>query len=890
MGRMYVKISSILWLFVVITAAQDDDSATPRCRNIKIGLIDRRDMLGKIIRGLVHTQQSALGEIQMHWNHNPPVLCTNERRGYKMNTQLVDVKPELYDAQRDAILKADYDIFIGEENELMLNIATAHSIPYIIYEMGQKDMKQRRSAKYRNSTIINMFPLFKDTTQVFLDFAKVHSRTRIYLLAAAEYSEKAVSIRQAFSSDNKYIELNVGLPSHSNTQFDAAVIAKRIVEKGIDIVFYWLDQKDFDIFQVIVETQRRTQGKGKIVWVDANLDENLRRHPDEIRKSHDTRTYWFAISALPALNNRNKFDSLVDAMKTFGVENTDQVSIALDPLLVLIRALQEVPFNDYTREKLAKKLKTVTVNNVINERKWWRSTMHIAGNILFDEFGTRKNFTLFLRIKNMRGYFRDKLWSSIDNVLPHLFTSAKRDDVKRITIAAVLDEPFIYHKTIDTIDYVYDNKTKRLSDFQGLCVDILKKLRKYLYDYQGLRVEFVVVPVAGYGKSLDTGDWSGAFGYLQKSLFNVSLLVGGISSNLQRLAVFDFTDGYIFDGISFIYKKHSHYNMFGFAKPFDLKVWVALAIALIVSAMFYYAAYRLNPSGMDNDPDTRFDLKQSFWYSYSTIIQAGAPYEPVQLHMRVFSAFYFFFALIVIGCYTGNLANFLTEQNYPRMNTLKQLRTTQRKEGNEIFLIKGGATELYFHDQKRYFLKSGESIDWKTVNTATEGIESVENYTNPDTKVFLGNWVRLAYAAGRAERCDLVVSPSLVDIQPLAFAMRRGFELKSDIQAAMQALLSEGKVDQAMNYWLSQRGKCQLFNKEDKDDIEPLTINHFAGIIIVLAVMVVFSYIVVGAKLLFYKCGGKRTPIRKPPDDMEGTDTKKLNSGDEGNQTETSGV
>ncbi|XP_074653663.1 glutamate receptor ionotropic, kainate 1-like [Tubulanus polymorphus] len=478
---------------------------------------------------------------------------------------------------------------------------------------------------------------------------------------------------------------------------------------------------------------------------------------------------------------------------------------------------------------------------------------------------------------------------------------AKRDKVKTITIAAVLDEPFIFHKTINTVDYKHDNRTRSLSDFQGLCVDILKKIKRYLRDYQGLHVKFQLLPVTRYGKLEHTGDWSGVFGYLQNSLFNVSILVGGISSNKQRLADFEFTDGYIFDGISFMYKKHSYYNMFGFAKPFDLKVWFALAIALIASAIFYYAAYRLNPSGADNDPDTRCDLKQSFWYSYSTIIQAGAPYEPVRLHMRVFSSFYFFFALIVIGCYTGNLANFLTEQNYPKINTFEQLETTQREQGNEIFLIKDGATELYFEDRAQHVLKSGDSIKWKTVKSAIEGISTVENNTNSDTRIFISNWVRLYYAAGRADRCDLMVSTSLVDIQPLAFAMRRGYVLKSDIQNAMQALLSEGKVDQAMNYWLRQRGKCQVFTKEDKDEIEPLTIHHFAGIMIILTVMVIFSFIVVGGKLLFYKCGGKRTPIRVPPrrhllslpgdyihifdifqDETEENEKKKLNPSDNG--------
>ena len=100
---------------------------------------------------------------------------------------------------------------------------------------------------------------------------------------------------------------------------------------------------------------------------------------------------------------------------------------------------------------------------------------------------------------------------------------------------------------------------------------------------------------------------------------------------------------------------------FQFTRPFTSDVWMALAAVMFSSAIYIYVMDKWNPFKDNIQPETRFTGQESFWHSYLIITQVGAPFGASVYPTRVFSVFYWFFALVVVGCYTGNLAGFLSE-------------------------------------------------------------------------------------------------------------------------------------------------------------------------------------------------------------------------------------
>ena len=96
-----------------------------------------------------------------------------------------------------------------------------------------------------------------------------------------------------------------------------------------------------------------------------------------------------------------------------------------------------------------------------------------------------------------------------------------------------------------------------------------------------------------------------------------------------------------------------------FTMPFTVPLWVALGIVMLCSGFYIYVMEKWNPFKDSIDPNARFTGRESFWHSYLIITQVGAPFGVHTYSTRVFSVFYWFFALFVVGCYTANLASFL---------------------------------------------------------------------------------------------------------------------------------------------------------------------------------------------------------------------------------------
>ena len=179
-----------------------------------------------------------------------------------------------------------------------------------------------------------------------------------------------------------------------------------------------------------------------------------------------------------------------------------------------------------------------------------------------------------------------------------------------------------------------------------------------------------------------------------------------------------------FASYTYMVRKSFYHNVYlQFIRPFNGEVWFALAAVMLCSGIYIYIMDKWNPFKDDIDPDARFTIRESFWHSY-LVTQVGAPFGAHVYPTRVYSVFYWFFALVVVGCYTGNLVSFLSarEPIIPNVS-VNELPDSELRYG---LLINSSVSSRFASNlhQAKFYEKIVERGDF--VNSYEEGARRVK--------------------------------------------------------------------------------------------------------------------------------------------------------------------
>ena len=145
--------------------------------------------------------------------------------------------------------------------------------------------------------------------------------------------------------------------------------------------------------------------------------------------------------------------------------------------------------------------------------------------------------------------------------------------------------------------------------------------------------------------------------------FQYVLGIGQISITPERERVksITFSPSFGYAGYTYMVHKTFYHNVFlQFTRPFTGIVWLALGTVMLCSGVYIYIMDKWNPFNDKIRQNRRYTARDSLWHSYLIITQVGAPFGAHVYPTRIYTVFYWFFALVVVGCYTGNLASFLT--------------------------------------------------------------------------------------------------------------------------------------------------------------------------------------------------------------------------------------
>lgn len=186
----------------------------------------------------------------------------------------------------------------------------------------------------------------------------------------------------------------------------------------------------------------------------------------------------------------------------------------------------------------------------------------------------------------------------------------------------------------------------------------------------------------------------------------------------------------LYNYLYFVYLE-DYYNLlfalyFQFLWPLSRDVWILTIGSILMLGFILFVMDRLSPNSSDNK--FRFNMKESIWFIYGTLVGAGTEMVPRTISGRLLTGSWWFFALILISSYTANLAAFLTVTKIDTpIRTLSDLvKQTAIKYGtvkntNAHMFFRTSKVEV-FQDMWRFI-----QLNQGLVDNSTEGLQRVQN-------------------------------------------------------------------------------------------------------------------------------------------------------------------
>lgn len=138
------------------------------------------------------------------------------------------------------------------------------------------------------------------------------------------------------------------------------------------------------------------------------------------------------------------------------------------------------------------------------------------------------------------------------------------------------------------------------------------------------------------------------------------MCLGAISITSERETVVDFTKPYKQKMFNFLMKMpQEKTSIFQFLWPLSTQVWLLTISGMAVVGIILFVMDRFSPNSRHSKAG-RFDLKESVWFAYGSLVGAGTEMVPRTISGRLLTGAWWFFGLILVSSYTANLAAFLT--------------------------------------------------------------------------------------------------------------------------------------------------------------------------------------------------------------------------------------
>nr|XP_055033566.1 glutamate receptor 3b isoform X3 [Misgurnus anguillicaudatus] len=380
--------------------------------------------------------------------------------------------------------------------------------------------------------------------------------------------------------------------------------------------------------------------------------------------------------------------------------------------------------------------------------------------------------------------------------------------------------------------------------YEGYCVDLASEIAKHV----GIKYRLSIVMDGKYGaRDPETKTWNGMVGELVYGRADIA--VAPLTITLVREEVIDFSKPFMSLGISIMIKKpqKSKPGVFSFLDPLAYEIWMCIVFAYIGVSVVLFLVSRFSPyewhldeSDEAKDPQTPpdppndFGIFNSLWFSLGAFMQQGCDISPRSLSGRIVGGVWWFFTLIIISSYTANLAAFLTVERM--VSPIESAEDLAKQTEIAYGTLDSGSTKEFFrrskiavYEKMWSYMKSAEPSVF--AKTTPDGVARVRK--SKGKFAFLLESTMNEYIEQR-KPCDTMKVGGNLDSKGYGVATPKGSALRNAVNLAVLKLNEQGLLDKLKNKWWYDKGECGSGGGDSKDKTSALSLSNVAGVFYIL--------------------------------------------------------
>uniref|UniRef100_A0A4W3HT05 Glutamate receptor n=1 Tax=Callorhinchus milii TaxID=7868 RepID=A0A4W3HT05_CALMI len=465
----------------------------------------------------------------------------------------------------------------------------------------------------------------------------------------------------------------------------------------------------------------------------------------------------------------------------------------------------------------------------------------LTGNIQFNEFGQRTNYTVSVLELKSSGVRKIGYWNEDDRFMPtstdpHSSNETSGIQNRTYIVTTILEAPYVMlkknHEQLEGND-----------KYEGYCVELATEIGKHV----SFNYKLAIVADGKYGaRDPETKVWNGMVGELVYSKADIA--VAPLTITLVREEVIDFSKPFMSLGISIMIKKpqKSKPGVFSFLDPLAYEIWMCIVFAYIGVSVVLFLVSRFSPyewhteeyeEGQDpqnSDQTNEFGIFNSLWFSLGAFMQQGCDISPRSLSGRIVGGVWWFFTLIIISSYTANLAAFLTVERM--VSPIESAEDLAKQTEIAYGTLDAGSTKEFFRRSKIAvfekmwaYMKSAEPSVF--VKTTEEGVARVRK--SKGKYAYLLESTMNEYIEQR-KPCDTMKVGGNLDSKGYGVATPKGSALRTTVNLAVLKLSEQGILDKLKNKWWYDKGECGSKDSASKDKTSALSLSNVAGVFYIL--------------------------------------------------------
>uniref|UniRef100_A0A8C7WAW9 Glutamate receptor n=1 Tax=Oncorhynchus mykiss TaxID=8022 RepID=A0A8C7WAW9_ONCMY len=468
----------------------------------------------------------------------------------------------------------------------------------------------------------------------------------------------------------------------------------------------------------------------------------------------------------------------------------------------------------------------------------------LTGNIQFDHYGRRVNYTMDVFELKSNGPQRIGYWNDIDKLVlvqneVLLSNDSTNLENRTVVVTTIMEGPYVMLKKNWEMFEGNDQ-------FEGYCVDLASEIAKHI----GIKYKIAIVPDGKYGaRDPETKIWNGMVGELVYG--KAEIAVAPLTITLVREEVIDFSKPFMSLGISIMIKKpqKSKPGVFSFLDPLAYEIWMCIVFAYIGVSVVLFLVSRFSPyewhaeepeegstePGPNDQPPNEFGIFNSLWFSLGAFMQQGCDISPRSLSGRIVGGVWWFFTLIIISSYTANLAAFLTVERM--VSPIESAEDLAKQTEIAYGTLDSGSTKEFFrrskiavYEKMWSYMKSAEPSVF--AKTTAEGVARVRK--SKGKYAFLLESTMNEYTEQR-KPCDTMKVGGNLDSKGYGIATPKGSQLRNAVNLAVLKLNEQGLLDKLKNKWWYDKGECGSGGGDSKDkSSQALSLSNVAGVFYIL--------------------------------------------------------